>query len=379
MTDSKTYASTNYAFLLDLLRKLCIIPAPSHHEEKRAEFCKNFLEECGAENVYIDSAKNVIYPVNCEKSTDITVFVAHTDTVFPDTDPYNMTEDENKIYCPGIGDDSASVAVLLMLAKYVAENKIKPSNGVLIVLNSCEEGLGNLLGTKTFMNEYAGRIGRFISFDSGKLNVLCDTCVGSHRYKVEVTTQGGHSFMNFGKKSSIAELSGIISKIYSIEVPSDGNSRTTYNVGTIEGGTSVNTISQYASMLCEYRSDSKKCLDIMKKRFHKIFEDSNTADINVNFKLIGERPCMGEIDKKKQVDFVNMCTEVIETTTNEKVYRVSGSTDCNIPLSIGIPAVCIGVYTGNGAHTREEYISKDSLLTGLELALNLFFYICNIS
>ena len=113
--DFKAYAENNYNEALDILRKLCVIPAPSHNEEERARFCRDYLINIGAENVIIDDALNVIYPINCEGSNEITVFAAHTDTVFPDTVPYTMTEDDEKIYCPGVGDDTASVVVLLLL------------------------------------------------------------------------------------------------------------------------------------------------------------------------------------------------------------------------------------------------------------------------
>ena len=145
MTEYKSYAECNYNKALEILRELGKIPAPSHYEDKRAEFCRDFLKSFGADNAYIDNAKNVIYEINCESSNDITVFLAHTDTVFPDTEPYTMTEDEEKIYCPGIGDDTASVVVLLMLAKYYTENRINPKNGVMFVI----EDLENLVVTST--------------------------------------------------------------------------------------------------------------------------------------------------------------------------------------------------------------------------------------
>ncbi len=368
MFNPKSYAKDNYEMLLDILRKLCVIPAPSHHEEIRAEFCKNFLVGCGAKNVYIDDAKNVVYPINCENSDEITIFVAHTDTVFPDTEPYPMSEDEEKIHCPGVGDDTASVVVLLMLARLFAINDVKPEKGVVFVLNSCEEGLGNLDGTKELMKKFGSRCARFISFDAN-INGIYDNCVGSHRYEVEVLTEGGHSFGKFGNKNAICELSKIITRIYDIEVPKINNSVTTYNVGTIEGGTSVNTIAQNAKMLCEYRSDNRECLEIMKNHFLKIFEDTANDKVTVNYKLIGERPCMGNVDIKKQTELSDLCAALAEETAKTKVARCSASTDCNIPLSMGIPSVCMGVYMGNGSHRREEYIIKKSLETGFELAI----------
>ncbi len=368
MTDSSVFAKHNHESALDLLRKMCIIPAPSHHEEKRAKFCMDFLTSFGAKNLYIDEAKNVIYEINCEGKNDITVFAAHTDTVFPDTEPYPMHEDEENIYCPGIGDDTAQAVVLMFLAKYFTENGIKPENGVMFVMNSCEEGLGNLFGTRTLMENYKGRIGKFITFDAS-IGVVCNRCVGSHRYKVDVLTEGGHSFTKFGKKNAITELSKIISAIYDIEVPDVKCTRTTYNVGSVIGGTSVNTIAQNAQMLCEYRSDNRECLAIMKEQFEKIFADAANDEVTVNVSLIGERPCMGDVDEASLGELTDKCIDVMKKVTGNNVDVCSASTDCNIPLSLGIPAVCIGVMSGSGSHTREEYVIKSSLCTGMEIAV----------
>ena len=257
------FIKDNTDSLYSILKALCLIPAPSGSEEKRAAYCLNWLKDNGAENAYIDDALNVVFPWCIEESKDITVFAAHTDTVFPDTAPMPYEEKDGKVFCPGVGDDTAHVAILLLTAKFFVQNNIRPENGFLFVYNSCEEGLGNLKGVRKLMEQYSGRISRFVTYDA-LLGVLHDECVGSHRYKVEVTTRGGHSFQDFGVPNAIAELSKMISKIYQITPPKDRDSRTTYNVGIISGGTSVNTISQSASMLCEYRSGSYLCLEIMK-------------------------------------------------------------------------------------------------------------------
>ena len=129
----------------ELLLELAQIPAPSNQEEKRAEFCRNWLEKQGAEGVYIDEALNVIYPVGCSEHSDLAVFMAHSDVVFPDTEALPLKVEDGKICCPGIGDDTANVVALLMTAKYIAQNHLKPEGrGVLLVVNSGEEGLGNL-------------------------------------------------------------------------------------------------------------------------------------------------------------------------------------------------------------------------------------------
>lgn len=176
-----------------LIETLCGIPAPSHHEEKRAEFVKNWLVENGAEGVYIDEALNVVYPVGCDEKNDIVVFLAHTDTVFPDMEPMPYVNDGEYIHSPGVCDDTACLAVLMIVARYVAQKNMMPNGGIMFVANSCEEGLGNLKGMKQIMVDYTGRIKPVYAFDS-EYTSLVNKCVGSHRYEILFETEGGHSY-----------------------------------------------------------------------------------------------------------------------------------------------------------------------------------------
>ena len=361
------FIENNYDEMKKVLKDLCLIPAPSHFEDERAEYCKSWFENIGAEGVYIDEAKNVVFELNCEGNNEITVFAAHTDTVFPDTEPMPYREEGGRIYSPGVGDDTASVVVLMMCAKYFIENGITPQKGVMFVCNSCEEGLGNLKGVKQIMKDFSGRVKQFVTFDAS-IGFLYPDCVGSCRYEVEVECEGGHSLYGFGKENAILKLSEIVTELYKIEVPIEEGKKTTYNVGTIEGGTSVNTIAQNAKMLCEYRSDSAKCLEIMEQKFAVIFENAKSDEANIKVKRIGERPC-SSIDEAKQDALVKKCKAVMDTVTGKETVLRNASTDCNIPLSLGVPAVCIGVCICEGTHTREEYIEADSLKLGLMIGL----------
>lgn len=366
----KSFIRANEAALFQLVKDLCGIPAPSHFEHKRAAFCKEWLEGVGASGVYIDDALNVVLPIQCENSNQITVVVAHTDTVFPDLEPMPFS-DEGEIWrCPSICDDTASLAVLLMCAKFLIENQVRFPKGLLLVCNSGEEGLGNLKGTRQIFQAYAGRISKFISFDS-LFTAIADRCVGSHRYEVNVKTEGGHSYQAYGKKNAIAQLSGIIGEIYKIEVSEINNSKTTYNVGTISGGTSVNTIAQSASMVCEYRSDNVKCLTQMQEKFLDIFDRAQVEGVEVSVREIGQRPCMADMDTGEIEVMYETCRQIVEEVTKQKVRRIASSTDCNIPLSLGIPSICVGVCDGGGRHTREEWLVKDSLPKGLEIGIKV--------
>ncbi len=359
----------NKTEMFDMLKDLCNIPAPSHFEHKRAEYCKKWLEGINAEGVYIDEALNVIFPLNCESSDEITVFAAHTDTVFPDLEPMPCYDDGMRIHSPGVADDTASVVTLLLMAKYFITNNIKPEKGILFVCNSCEEGLGNLKGVRQLFSDYNERIKQFITFDSN-LDIVNDTCVGSKRYEVEVFTEGGHSYLDFGKPNAINIASKIINDIYKIDIPKKEGTKTTFNVGTFSGGTSVNTISQYAKFLCEYRSDDADCLLYMERKFEKIFEHAKLDGVTVKVKMVGDRPC-GNTDITKIEKLKNLIVPEIEKVINKKVTFKSSSTDCNIPLSKGIPALCIGVNTYEGMHTREEWVDKESMLDGLKVAISI--------
>lgn len=367
-TDLKKYCADNYALMLGTLRELCAIPAPSHFEHERAAYCKKWLENVGAKGVYIDEALNVIYPLGCDDSNEITVFVAHTDTVFPDREPMPYLDDGENIHCPGVGDDTGSLVVLLAMAKYFTENNIIPEKGILFVCNSCEEGLGNLKGTRQLFKDFDGKIARFISFDSGALHSIADRCVGSHRYEVEVLTEGGHSWGDFGNENAIANLAGIIGKIYGTELPNIENAKTTLNVGEISGGTSVNTIAQNAKMLCEYRSDNADCLAYMERKFEEIFEAARSEDVRVNVTRVGDRPC-GIVADEQIDELRRVLAPIIEAASGKKAFLRSSSTDCNIPLSLGVPAICIGVSNHQGSHTRKERLEKKSLVSGLEIAI----------
>lgn len=363
------YIEENQQPLIDLIAHLCTIPAPSNHEELRADFCKKWLEDAGAPEVLIDDALNVICPIGCDGDGPVSVFMAHTDTVFPDMEPFAARIENGKMHCPGVGDDTANLAALLLCVKYVLQNGLTPADGgVVFVANSGEEGLGNLKGSRAIMERYGRRVKQFISFD-GSYPSACSRAVGSSRYRVEVLTEGGHSYGSFGNRNAIHLLAQMITDFYALKVPVDGDSKTTYNVGGIQGGTSVNTIAQQASMLFEYRSDSAVCLEKMEAFFQSVIAHYRTMGVTVNVELLGKRPGMGDIDPAAMGALQDRISAIMMEFCGKPATFGSGSTDANIPLSMGIPSVVFGAYHGHGAHTREEYIELDSLPTGFKIVM----------
>lgn len=372
--EMQSYLDASQEELKQLIRELCAIPAPSHQEEKRAEFCKKWFESVGAEGVYIDEALNVVCPHYVTEDGPVTVFMAHTDTVFPDTEPMPFVETEDTFHCPGVCDDTANLAVMMLCAKYFIQNRIPGKTGILFVANSCEEGLGNLKGCRAIAKRYGSRMESLISFDGYKLNMVAAHAVGSHRYQVTVKTQGGHSFSDFGNPNAIAVLSEMISQLYRIQVPTNGSSKTTYNVGSISGGTSVNTICQEAAMLYEYRSDDHICLEKMRQLFEGVVADFREKGIDVRVELLGERPCSANVDETALANLKQLAADSVKRVTGQEAKFVSASTDCNIPLSLGIPSVCMGVCEAAGLHTREEVLYLRSLPQGSQLCLR---FLCN--
>ncbi len=356
----------------DLLIELAQIPAPSNQEELRAEFCKNWLEKQGAQGVYIDEALNVIYPIGCDGDKPIVVFAAHSDVVFPDIQPLPLRIEDGYIHCPGIGDDTGNVVALLTVAKYVAQNNLQSKDyGVLLVINSGEEGLGNLKGCRKLFADYGDRVKEFVTFDLGSNN-LYNRAVGSRRFRITVKTQGGHSLNDFGRPNAIAELASVIHTLYQIEVPQQG--RTTYNVGTISGGTSVNTIAQNAQMLYEFRSDDRHSLEMMQEKLDAVLKSYRDNGLDITCEVVGDRPCSGDVDPEALQQLADRAASAVVQWFGVEPDCRAASTDCNIPLSMGIPAICIGCLIGIGAHTREEKVEISSLLPGLKLCFQMVLH-----
>lgn len=361
---------------IELLKTLAAIPAPSHHEEKRAEFIRGWLMSQGAGDVQIDEAGNVLFlftgkekdSFRGDNEQDITVIMAHIDVVFPDTEPLTVVEKDGKLFAPGVGDNTANVVNLLMTIKFLLQNPQDFDGAVLFAANVGEEGLGNLKGSRAVMKKYGNRIKKWISFDL-YYNGICNSAVGARRYKIKVKTKGGHSYSDFGEENAIAKIAEIIEDLYQQEVPKE--IKTTYNVGEISGGTSINTIAPEAAMTYEFRSESSDCLKKMEKSFEQIIKRHCDNGMMVETEVLGIRPGKGVVDEQEQEKLVQECLTVMRKYYDGDISIKAASTDSNIPLSEGIPAVTAGSVMGALLHTREEWIFIDSMRTGQKIAIGI--------
>ncbi len=363
----EAYAEESFEAQCALLRTLGRIPAPTRREDARAAFVRDWLLAHGAADVEIDGARNVICPIG-PRDGALTVFAAHTDIVFPDLEPLPLREEKGLLYAPGIGDDTANLVNLLFAAKYLLEHPALCRNGLLIVANACEEGLGNLDGTKALFARCGSRIKAFWSFDCD-LPQCVDRAVGSYRYKLVCKTVGGHSYAAFGAPNAIEILCRVVERLYAQRLPV--GEKTTYNVGRFEGGTTVNAIAQEASLLYEFRSASQACLDEMEASFRRILAECRDLGGELTAELLGVRPGSGPVDPAALAALSARSAEAIECFCGVPAEFRAASTDSNVPLSLGIPANTVGTVRGGLAHTREEWVELASLKPGLKIALSL--------
>lgn len=367
------YVESHHQETIALLKELAVIPAPSGHEEKRAAFVLQWLHAQGAKDARIDAVGNVVFPYQCEKGKKITVMMAHMDVVCPDLNPLPLQEEGQRFVGPGVRDDTANLVNMLMAAKFLLQNKVAAQEGILFVADVGEEGLGNLKGSRHILESYRERIAQWICFDLN-YNTIYTDAVGSRRYCVTVRTKGGHSYHDFGEKNAIAELAALITELYHPNICTP--SKFTYNVGQIQGGTSVNTIAQEASMLYEIRSESEETLNQAEQRFYEILEAHRIPEAEIEAEVIGIRPGNGNVDKGKQKKLADYCRAAIAAHYEGEVTCAAGSTDANIPLSAGIPAVTVGTAFGEGTHTRREWLDIDSMRIGQKVALELALGFC---
>ncbi|HEX5831142.1 MAG TPA: M20/M25/M40 family metallo-hydrolase, partial [Gemmatimonadaceae bacterium] len=347
------------AWTLEQQVSICEIPAPPFKEAKRAEEFKRRLEQLGLRNVRIDREGNVIGERPGTGSGPVVVISAHLDTVFPESTDVSVRREGSLYKGPGIGDDCRGLAVLLATAKAMNDAKVATTGTVLFVGTVGEEGPGNLRGVRhLFAQELKGKVDYFISVDGTGLGIT-SAAVGSHRYRVTYQGPGGHSYGAFGMPNPIHALGRAIAKFGDLQVPRDP--RTTFSVGVISGGTSVNSISMSGVMEVDMRSESAAALEELDAKFQRVVQEAlaeenarwpeSRARLTVKVDTTGIRPAGAQPDSVRIVRVAKAAGRALgfDARTN------ASSTDSNIPISLGIPAITIdGGGRGRGSHALEE-------------------------
>jgi tripeptide aminopeptidase len=346
--------------LVQLIIRLCEIASPTFAEGPRARAVAEELQALGLQDVHVDATNNVIGVLPGHEPGPTFLLDAHTDTVFPAGTDVRVRREDGKLRAPGVGDDTANLACGLFLLRLVRDCGL-PLPGTLIFSGTAgEEGLGDLCGIKAVMKELAGQVDYVLALD-GQLGRVCNQGVGSHRHKITVKAQGGHSWADFGAPSAIHALGATIARISQLKVPK--HPRTTFNVGIISGGTSVNTIAESAEMLLDMRSVSAEELVSLEDHALAILpEVEHEYNVHIERQLVGDRPAGSKADTVWMVDTIRQVHEAIGIQTQVN----AASTNANVPLSQGIPAVVIGTYTGKGTHRLDEWIDAGSVILGMK-------------
>jgi tripeptide aminopeptidase len=348
------------------------VAAPTFDEAKRGELVHQRFVGLGLSDVTTDQLGNV-YACRPGRATRPAVMVAaHLDTVFPHDTNLTIRHEGERIYGPGIGDNSTGVAGLLHLAQAMQEFDLPNAGDCWFVANVGEEGLGDLRGMRAAVERLRSKLGAVIVLEGCDFGTLHHQAIGVRRYKIEVSTAGGHSWGNFGSPSAIHILVRLAARLTEISLPQ--SPRTTYNIGVIEGGTSVNTIAQHASLLLDMRSASPYALSNLVSqvddKIRRLAAEHTDAKVTVN--MVGNRPS-GSIPRDHPlVQAATAAYQLVGATVN---YQQS-STDANIPLSLDIPAVCMGLTDGGNAHRSDEFINPANLGRGLQALLLLTMAAC---
>lgn len=360
------------------------IPAPPFNESKRGSHFAKMLKQSGLKNVKIDEVGNVIGIRKGNGNGPVLVVAAHLDTVFPAKTDVKVKKKGNRLYAPGIGDDTVSLSIMLGLIRALEKAKIETKGDILFVGDVGEEGPGNLKGVRHLFTkgEFAGKITHFISLEPGIGGDVVNQGIGSKRYKVSFHGPGGHSYGDFGIVNPAYAMADAITRFSNYPGPMVEN--TVFNVGIIEGGTSVNSIPHTVSMTIDMRSASDTELNKIDQYFiaqlqpaadkENQLRSTKRGNISIKTETIGERP-----SGKTPIDsFIFKTVEETYAKYGFKTTYTASSTDSNIPMSLSIPALTLGSgIGGDGAHSLNEYIEIDKelnirgILANLEIIIKL--------
>jgi acetylornithine deacetylase/succinyl-diaminopimelate desuccinylase-like protein len=355
------------ADVLALTARVASVPSPTGHEGAKADLLAELFAAEGLaceQDALGDVVARIPGRLAAEAGGAPLLIAAHIDTVFPLGTPLDVAVSDARMAGPGVGDNSIAVAAVVKLTELLRRAGEVPPVDVLVTGNVGEEGLGNLRGIREVMNAHP-EVGAVIALEGHNLGRVTHVAVGSRRFRIVAEGPGGHSWGDFGRPSAVHALSRLIGELDAIPLPR--TPKTTLNVGTVEGGVSVNTIAPSASCLVDLRSTDESALHRLSERVTRLCAKGSRAD-GVTFALetIGERPAgMAPVESP----IVQVAARTLATLGIEASFDAS-STDANVPIAAGTPAVCIGLTTGGNVHRTDEYIDLEPIPDGLaQLAL----------
>lgn len=356
----QSYIHGHQADMADLLCRLIAIPSPTGQEGEKAAWILSYLHALGQSQACLDAAGNVLCPCQIDGRATFPLYSAHIDTVFEQHTDLTPHIKGRILAAPSCGDNSAGIAGLLFFITMMRDLDLVLPQGALFAFNVGEEGMGNLKGMRRIMTDWAGRISEVLAVDCTFDDVV-SIPVGSRRYRAVIEAQGGHSWMHFGNTSAIAAAASLIDALYRLPVPAVP--KTTYNVGTICGGTTVNSIAARAEFTADLRSESHDELTRLDEAFLQLLAAAEKDGLSITATLLGERPCSSGTDISAQ------CRRIaaIRRRYGLPTGFIAGSTDANIPLSQGIPAISFGVCRSHDEHTTHEWLELDTIETGLQI------------
>lgn len=355
--------------------ELTEIPAPPFMEEVRAAAFADRLRAAGVDSVWIDAVGNVMGFIPGTEGSKTVALNAHLDTVFPEGTDVTVRQQNDTLYAPGISDDTRGLAMLLTVSRVLQEQSLAPSSNLLIVATVGEEGLGDLRGVKELFSERGPGIDSWIAIDGGAIGRVNNKALGSYRYKVTFDGPGGHSWGAFGLANPHHALGSAMHHfVKAADTYTKTGPRTSYNVGVIEGGTSINSVPFSSSMLIDIRSVEPYRLDEMEQLLNQAVQQALNEQneirrrgdaLTVTVEKIGNRPS-GELDPS-----LPLIQRAMAATSyfGAEPELTRGSTDSNIPISLGIPAITIGRGgSGGNAHSLDEWWVNSDGQKAIQLA-----------
>ena len=368
-----TWIEKNSDWITDQQIKITEIPAPEFEETRRGEYVKQLFASNGL-TVRVDKLGNVIGERAGTDPNSVLLLAAHLDTVFDANTDVHVKRDGSRLTAPGIADNGAGLAALVGLAKALNEANVRTKSTIVLAADVGEEGEGNLRGIRALVDAYKSKLVAVIAVDGASTEHITTQGIASHRFEIVVTGPGGHSWSDFGAPNPITAVARGIVKFSNVPVPDEP--RSSYNFGTIEGGTSVNSIPSRAAVKVDLRSEQEAEVAKMEKSLREAMQvglrdelaaANEQADaLQITFRSLGARPAGKIADSAPLVDTIRN----VDRFLGNRSRLERSSTDANIPLSLGVPAVSLGAGgRGGGSHTLAEWYDS----TGRDLGLKRLF------